>query len=271
MKDTVTKVEEKISEASEKTCDTVFEELRERDARRLNLILHGVPECDQEQATGRVKQQWDKEQCVKISKVMDLNYDEEAFKFCRRVGPVAQGPRPLVIGLYTDMERSMLMRRATRLVGSEYSEVRLAPDLTKRQRKEERTLWEEMETRNATRTADQVQKNLVWAVVGSRGEKRLLLQPERQGTTQERGRGRGRGRQPVRGVGRPPTNPGVTRSRGRPTRPTAQQGEMEADTTPAQGGVTETEMETAQGPVQPAGAQKRRAEGGPQGQPPEKR
>ena len=213
-----------------------------------------------------MKQQWDKDQCVNISKVIGLDYDNEVFKFCRRVGPAGQGPRPLVIGLYTDMERSMLLRRATRLEGTDYSEVKMAPDLTKRQRKEERDLWEELESRKAARTPDQVQKNLVWAVVGSRGEKRLLLQPERQGHFQARGRARGRGRQTAGGQSRPPQHQGVTRGRGRPTRaaaPPTEEVALDLEGTQEEGAETAVT-------AQLTGALKRRADGGPTGQPPEK-
>ncbi len=54
--DKVTKVEEKIEAATERSSDMVFEELREREARRLNLVIHGVPECDIEGAVGKDRQ-----------------------------------------------------------------------------------------------------------------------------------------------------------------------------------------------------------------------
>ncbi len=268
------KVEEKVVQATERGSDQVFEELRDREARRLNLVLHGVPECEQEAATGRERQSWDKEQCLKLCQAQGLDYDSETIKFCRRVGAVGDGPRPLVVGFFTDMERSMVLRRVSRLEGTDYSEVKIAPDLTKRQRREERDLWEEQENRNKNRTEEQIQKNLVWAVVGARGEKRLIMQPARSGPQQMRGRARGRGRPPATGPGRPPNNPGSSvRGRGgagarggarQAARSASQLGESprqaeEMDSAP--------EMETEQ----LAPGQKRKAAAGPEGQPQEKR
>ena len=195
----VKKSEEKVATVVEKNNESIFEELREREARRLNLVIHGVSECDSEAATGRERQAWDKDQCVKIFQEMELEYDLEVIKFCRRVGPVTDSPRPLIVGFYTDTERTMVQRRVSRLASSDFSGISIAPDLTKRQRKEERDIWVDMEARNAARTEEQIQKNLVWAVVGARGEKRLLLQPARADQGPPRG---GRGRR-----GRPPLQP----------------------------------------------------------------
>ena len=243
--DRVNKVEEKVAAATEKNNDLVFEELRERESRRLNLVLHGVRECSDPTATGKDRQQWDKNQCMDIFQVQGLEYDCEVIKFCRRVGAAAEGPRPMVIGFYTDMERSMVLRRADRLKDTDYSDVKIAPDLTKRQRKEERDLWQEQEDRNKMRTEDQIQKNLSWAVVGARGEKRLILQPR---TSAQRGGPRGRGR------GRPPHR------QYQPARRTTNQAGEET--------MEETRPEDLLGPT---GAQKRKAAAGPEGQPQEKR
>ncbi len=67
----VKKVEEKAATVVEKNNDSIFEELREREARRLNLVLHGITECNGEAATGREKQAWDKEQCIGVFQAMD--------------------------------------------------------------------------------------------------------------------------------------------------------------------------------------------------------
>ncbi len=262
----VKKAEEKAATAAEKNNDIIFEELREREARRLNLVLHGIAECNREAATGREKQAWDKDQCIKVFQGMGLDYDSEVIKFCRRVGPVMEGPRPLIIGFYTDMERSMVLRRVSRLADTNFSDISIAPDLTRRQRKEEKDIWADMEARNAARTDEQVQKNLFWAVVGARGEKRLLLQPAR--AEQERQRG-GRGRR-----GRPQFNPGrggaATRgqtlgARGRGSRPNNRLASQVA------AGGDEMEMEDGQEQDASTGPQKRKAAAGPEGQPLEKR
>ena len=89
-------------------------------------------------ATGKDRQKWDIDQAEKICGALDLNYDSDTFKFCRRVGPAGEGPRPMVLGFFTEMEKSMVVRRAKRLAdNADYSEVSVTQDLTKKQRKEE--------------------------------------------------------------------------------------------------------------------------------------
>ena len=199
VKGSITKVEERVKKAEEQSTrvaedntKVIFEEMRDRESRRLNVVLHGVPEHPDQAAPGREKQKWDREQCNKISQVLCLNLSDNDIKFVRRVGAKEEGPRPLVAGFYTEMERSLLLRHAKKLEGTEFDSVKVAPDLTKRQRKEERDLWGELETRNNNRTEEQQQKNLAWLVVGARGEKRLVLQPSRAGPQRLQVRGRGR-------------------------------------------------------------------------------
>ena len=203
--DSVTQSVKRVTEGAAKTVEdnnkVIFEELRERESRRLNVVLRGVPEHAGDQATGKERQAWDIDQCLQICKALDLNYSDEDFKFCRRVGISEDGPRALILGFYTESEKGMLLKKAKKLPDTKFKEVRVAQDLTKRQRREERDIWEEMEEKNQSLTQDQIQKNLAWAVVGARGEKRLVLlprRPEGQQWHQARGRPRGRGR-PNRG------------------------------------------------------------------------
>ena len=108
-------------------------------------------------------------------------------------------------------------------------------------------------------------------MVGSRGEKRLLLQPSKPARGRGRGRGAVRGGQPTRGGQQPPRGRGrgqasSQRERGgrAATRAATQANEeLEVD-------MEETEEEAQHRPAA-AGSQKRRADGGPAGQPPEKR
>ncbi len=206
----VKKVEEATTTVTENSNKVVFQELREREARRNNLVLHGVQECDQAAATGKDRQAWDFDKCCAICQELGLSFDRDTFKFCRRVGVAVEGPRALIVGFYTEMEKSMLLRKAKNLSETSFSEVTVAPDLTKQQRKEERELWEELDTRNSGRTEEQVQKNLEWAVVGSRGERRLVLQPSRP-PLPRRGRGARGG---LRGRAFGPTPAGAARGRG---------------------------------------------------------
>ncbi len=275
--DRVKKVEEQVGKLAEDSTDQVFEELREREARRLNLVFYGLQECAQEGATGRARQDWDIELCINICKALDLDYERDTFKFCRRVGPTGEGPHPLVVGFFTEMEKSMIVRRSKRLKDSEYRDVSVANDLTKRQRKEEKNLWAEVECRNNGRTADQIQKNLAWMVVGARGERRVVLQPSRPGLSSHRGRGRGgtrtgmipvtRAGQLTGGNAQPLTNSGqgLRRTAARVRRPEG--GEEEEELPQMEEGEQEEDEEETAAPLMARGPTKRKAALAPEGQP----
>ncbi len=53
-----------------------------------------------------------------------------------------------------------------------FADMEVGPNLTKRQRKEETDMNEEMVNRNKEINEDDRAKNLVWMVVGRKGEKR---------------------------------------------------------------------------------------------------
>ena len=174
LSDVVKRRDEKVVETVREREATIYEEMREREARKLNVIFHGVGECEDERATGKDRQEWDKKSCVNIFRELKLSMTEEAVKFCRRVGEKQEGARPLVVGFFTEMERSKLLRNARGLMDSnKFYDVTIGPDLTKKQRDEEAELRSEADRRNEELTEDDVQKNLHWAVVGARGEKRL--------------------------------------------------------------------------------------------------
>lgn len=198
-------VTEQLATVSKSTSDSVFQEIRERSSRVMNLTVHNVPELAAEGATGKDKQAWDTQSCVNLFAAIGLNLTAESIKFCRRVGPVREGPRTIVLGMHREADRQLVLSNAKYLARTDFSTVGIVPDLTKRQRQEEKDLGAEADVLNAARSAEEIQKNLKWAVVGVRGAKKLLLLPERSDHQQPaRGRGRGRGRPPLRGRVPPP-------------------------------------------------------------------
>ena len=156
----VKRTEEKAAGASEATMDQVFQEMRERDQRKQNVILHGVTEHADSTATGKERQKWDANTCGAIFTALELTLSVDSIKFCRRAGGASEGPRPLILGFYTEQDRNLLLRSARRLADTEYSEVTVAQDLTKRQRKEEAELWATAEQRNENLSEEDRQKNL---------------------------------------------------------------------------------------------------------------
>ena len=166
------------------------EELREREARRLNLVLHGVQESEAREPRDRMEA--DRDECEHIFHVMGARVRRHQIRFCRRVGERGQDPRPMVIGLYTEENKRNILERSRYLRNTRYEAVSAVPDLTQSQRKGEQRLRTEAERRNQELTTEDREKNLKWIVVGSRGEKRLIKGTERE-EQGNRGEGTGRG------------------------------------------------------------------------------
>jgi hypothetical protein len=90
------KLEEKLEEMEKKLEDRMCEEMREREIRRLNLVLHRVEEPSQRIRDGRERMEADKKACVKIFKAMKVPSSSEDIRFCRRIGEKGDEPRPLL-------------------------------------------------------------------------------------------------------------------------------------------------------------------------------
>jgi len=206
------RVEEEMGKERENIRQERNEELRERESRRKNVVIHRVEEAGEWARTGEERRNWDLESCENIFKELKLNMRaKEVIKFCRRVGERSETPRPMVVGFKREWQKEDLLDNARELKNTRFEEVTVAPDLTKEQRKEEAELVREAERRNERRTEDDRAKNLVWMVVGAKGEKRIIKGTAREqyqgaglrGTTSRGGallRGTGaRGREPVVG------------------------------------------------------------------------
>ena len=152
----------------------ILEEMRERECRKVSVVMYKVGECPDEKAPGVRRIEWDKQSCENIFTALDLGLTKEAVKFCRRVGERKETPRPLIVGFKREADRLRLLEGARLLEETIFKEVSVAPDLTKNQREEEENMKKEVERRNENLTPEDRQKNLVWAVVGSRGEKRMV-------------------------------------------------------------------------------------------------
>jgi hypothetical protein len=164
------------------------EELREREARRLNLVLHGVPEVDPSIKNTRDRMDRDMEECEHIF-IRDASQDQDSADallqadWGERTGPTAHCPGCLHRGGKTTPPRKIKGAQNTR-----YENVTVVPDLTKNQRKGEQKLREDANRRNENLTQEDRDKNLKWIVVGRRGEKRIIKGTEResQGGREER-------------------------------------------------------------------------------------
>ena len=61
---------------------------------------------------------------------MRVKVKKEELRFCRRIGERGNMPRPLVIGVEEDSDKSNLLKEARELRRSKFDIVSIAPDLT---------------------------------------------------------------------------------------------------------------------------------------------
>lgn len=170
-----TQAEAKRQQEREEDRKDIYAEIRERESRKMNLVIHKVGELTRDGSTPEERRGWDLTTCDNLFKAMKINLrSEEAVQFCRRVGEVGDTPRPIIIGLWTQRDRHLILNRAPELRHTQYREVGIVPDLTNIQRKEEADLRAEAEDRNANLTQEDRSKNLCWLVVGRRGMRRLI-------------------------------------------------------------------------------------------------
>jgi hypothetical protein len=165
------------------------DEMKEREARKKNIVFHSVGECADEKASGKERQDWDRKSCFNIFSAMKIEMEGDAVRFCRRVGEKKGQPRPLVCGLWEEKDRNKVLRNARNLESTSFRNVSVCPDLTRKQREEEADMRKEADRRNEEElTEEDKTKNLKWAAVGDRGQKFLIKTVVRE---QQLGRGGG--------------------------------------------------------------------------------
>jgi hypothetical protein len=189
------------------------EEYREREARKLNLILHRVKESAA--VSAELRREADTQECLNVFEAAGVPPADRAIKTCRRIGEKGPAPRPMVVVMKGEAARSAVLEAAKNLRNTDYSDTSIVPDLTPMQRSEEVGLSEEAERRNREElTSDDVQKNLKWAVVGQRGARRLIKTAARPAWERnERGRGGGQWTRGAARGGRTPVVPQPTGQR----------------------------------------------------------
>jgi len=197
--------EDKAEEAVGRKEKNLYEELRERELRKKNVVFHGVGELQAEKSTWEERVEWDKKSCLNIFSALALDMGVEAIRFTRRLGEKGKDPRPLLTGFHTETERAKLLKNAKKLESTVFKDVNVVPDLTKRQREEEAELKKEADKKNKNLSESDKAKNLQWAVVGARGERRLTkvqIQQEGVGGNRRGGWREDRERGPLTGANR---------------------------------------------------------------------
>jgi DNA repair ATPase RecN len=94
VKGDVKKMKERLEEMERKLEDRMCEEMREREIRSLNLVLHRVEEPSQQIWDGRERMEADIKECVKIFKAVKARTTSEGITFCHRIGEKGEEPAP---------------------------------------------------------------------------------------------------------------------------------------------------------------------------------
>ena len=173
----VKKLEKKIEEAKSGT--NVLLELKERKARRLNVIFYGIGEATGENPSIEERKSWDRKSCQNIFDALKLNIRSNSLRFIRRVGEKGEKPRPLLVGMENMDDKERLLANAKYLRDTPLNRVGISPDLTPLELQEEREMVAEAERRNRNLSEEDKSKNMKWLVVGQKGEKRLFKGVER--------------------------------------------------------------------------------------------
>jgi len=242
--------DDKVDERLDRKDRALYEEMRERELRKKNVVFYGIGELQAERATWQERVEWDRRSCGNIFAALDLDLTVEAIKFVKRLGEKGEQPRPMLAGFYTEIEKSTLLRNAMKLEKTKYKEVNVVPDLTKRQREEETSLKNEAERRNKNLPESDKTKNLHWVVAGARGEKRLAkVLKDQERMSRWGGRRESGGGRPLTGANRKEQarNTRSKRDSEKGTTSGAENGATSVTENGATSGAeSETEMETAE-------------------------
>ena len=179
LRDEMKKLSERMDTERENRDDRLMEEMQEREARRLNLVVHGVEEPPETVRVNSVRQEMDRSRCEELFRTMRARTKQEDLRFCRRIGEKGPNPRPMVIGLENEEEKRHILIRSRNLQGTRFQDISVVPDLTRKQRELEDKMRRDAEEKNKFLTSEDLANNLRWLVVGKRGEKRIIKGVER--------------------------------------------------------------------------------------------
>ena len=190
-------------------------ELREREARKVNVVVYGMEEPSNNVTQGWRRKEMDMEQIADMFNQLGLELAvEEDIKFAARIGELKSDqhadPRPVKLAFRSVQLRESLLANTRRLPRTDFARVSIVPDLTELQRNEDKELTEEAEKLTEELNPED-QKNWEFRCVGRKGERviRKVKKSHNNPNTMPLGQRGGRGRGGARGARR-----GGSRGRG---------------------------------------------------------
>ena len=165
-------------EIQHNAASSVFSEMREREHRRSNLVIHNLVEPDASETDNKLRMEMDKEKMNEVCQVLNVTIDVAAdLRFAKRLGERSddhEKPRPLLLGFKNNEVREKLLEKSPNLAEIDvWKKVSIVQDLTPMQRTEEKSMREDAAKKNSDLTAEDAE-NWEWKVVGRRGERRVV-------------------------------------------------------------------------------------------------
>lgn len=119
--------------AKEDVANVVFEEMRDREEKKMNILLHNIEE---RRGTVEEARRWDEASFDNIMKELDVTSRyRDSTTFSRRIGAVREDrARPLLVGLKNEDVKNEILNNTRKLATGPLRLVSVVPDLTKRQR-----------------------------------------------------------------------------------------------------------------------------------------
>ena len=165
----------KESANGETVSNDVFSELNERESRKLNLVIHSIPEPTSESAELRKKE--DSNVLDGILRVFNVDGSvDNDVKFMYRAGKKPDNPehnRPLIVGFRDRQAVDFIINNGRLLKNSPYSHISVVPDLTPRQRQEEDNMKAEVDKKNEEMTEEEA-GNWTYKMLGPKGQRKIV-------------------------------------------------------------------------------------------------
>ena len=175
----------------------VFSEMKERENRRDNIVVHELAEPADTVTDGGERAAADLDKFQELVNLIEVDVRVgQAVRFCKRIGEKKpEKPRPLLLGFKDPVAKEQVLANTRKLAQAEepWVSVSVVQDLTRRQREEDGRLRKQAEEKNTSMDQEEA-KNWIWKVVGRRGQRRLVrARREREEMAPPTGRG---GRRP---------------------------------------------------------------------------
>jgi len=208
IKDSVEAMDKKIDKVADATKESteimrksVFAELRDRESRKTNIVIHQLAEADKNVTSPEDRKKADEESLNELFTAIKVDLKLEDIKFMARIGKKdEQGKknRPLMVGFFSVAHRTALLNSARNLSYlQDYDEISIVPDLTKEQREEEDNQRNEVKQLNNNMDKEEA-LNFEFRLVGLKGERRIIKAKKKKEQTQAtRSQKRKRGTEPT--------------------------------------------------------------------------